>query len=72
MVTTALAATAIGSCEACGWAGAFMSMLGFGSFGAPIKSEASKSVDIDPLVFQCTCVLMIFPDFQPEVLYALF
>jgi hypothetical protein len=39
-------------CEACGWAAAFVAMLAFGSFGAPIKSDAAKSVDVDPLVFQ--------------------
>ena len=40
------------SCEACGWAAAVLSMLAFGSFGAPIKSDAAKSVNVDPLVFQ--------------------
>jgi hypothetical protein len=29
-----------------------MSMLAFGTFGVPIKSDAARSVDIDPLVFQ--------------------
>jgi glucose uptake protein GlcU len=53
-------ASAMGSCDACGWAGAFMSMLGFGSFGAPIKSDAAKSVDIDPLVFQSYKTFMCF------------
>jgi len=38
--------------QACGWAAAFCAMLAFGSFGVPIKSEAARSVDIDPLVFQ--------------------
>lgn len=38
--------------ELWGWTAAVCSMLAFGSFGAPIKSEASKSVDVDPLVFQ--------------------
>lgn len=52
--------TAVGSCDACGWAAAFVSMLGFGSFGAPIKSEAAKSVDIDPLVMQSYKTFMCF------------
>lgn len=55
-----LAAAAMGSCDACGWAAAFMSMLGFGSFGAPIKSKAAESVDIDPLVFQTYKTFMFF------------
>lgn len=38
--------------EACGWAAAACSALAFGTFGVPIKSEAARSVDIDPLVFQ--------------------
>ena len=78
-----LMSSSVGPCDVCGIAGAFMSMLAFGSFGAPIKSvrfyclpmvsspfsrhlthhplnfvvvgdqEAAKSVDVDPLVFQC-------------------
>jgi hypothetical protein len=31
---------------------AICSMIAFGSFGVPIKSDASNSVDVDPLVFQ--------------------
>ena len=27
-------------------------MLAFGSFGVPIKSDAARKVDVDPLVFQ--------------------
>ncbi|CAB9503094.1 expressed unknown protein [Seminavis robusta] len=50
----------MGACDACGGGGAFMSMLGFGSFGAPIKSEAAKSVDVDPLVFQTYKTFMCF------------
>jgi glucose uptake protein GlcU len=49
-----------GTCEACGWAAALVSMCAFGSFGVPIKSEAAKSVDIDPLVFQSYKTLMCF------------
>lgn len=48
------------SCEACGWAAAVLSMLAFGSFGAPIKSRAAKSVDVDPLVFQTYKTTMCF------------
>lgn len=40
------------ACVICGWAAAACSMLAGGSFGVPIKSEAARSVDIDPLVFQ--------------------
>lgn len=48
------------ACEACGWAAALVSMLAFGSFGAPIKSDAAKSVDIDPLVFQSYKTFLCF------------
>jgi hypothetical protein len=48
------------ACEACGWAAAFCSALAFGSFGVPIKSKASLSVDIDPLVFQSYKTFMCF------------
>ena len=48
------------SCEICGWAAAFCSMLGFGSFGVPIKSKRVMSVDIDPLVFQSYKTFMCF------------
>ena len=46
--------------EALGWMAAIASMLAFGSFGAPIKSEAANSVDIDPLVFQSYKSFMCF------------
>lgn len=49
-----------GTCEACGWAAALVSMCAFGSFGVPIKGEAARSVDIDPLVFQSYKTLMCF------------
>jgi glucose uptake protein GlcU len=48
------------ACEACGWAAAFCSMLAFGTFGVPIKSQAAVSVDIDPLVFQTYKTFMCF------------
>jgi hypothetical protein len=48
------------TCEACGWAAAILAMLAFGSFGVPIKSDASRSVDIDPLVFQSYKTFMCF------------
>jgi glucose uptake protein GlcU len=35
-------------------------MLAFGSFAVPIKSEAARSVDVDPLVFQSYKTLMCF------------
>lgn len=40
------------SCELCGWLAAICSMLAFGSFGVPIKSDVARSVDVDPLVMQ--------------------
>ena len=43
-----------------GWMGALCAMLAFGSFSAPIKSEAARSVDIDPLVFQSYKTAMCF------------
>ncbi|CAB9519490.1 expressed unknown protein [Seminavis robusta] len=46
--------------EALGWMAAFASMLAFGSFGVPIKSDAANSVDIDPLVFQSYKSLVCF------------
>ncbi|GAX18693.1 hypothetical protein FisN_10Hh093 [Fistulifera solaris] len=47
-------------CEICGWAAAIASALAFGSFGVLIKSDAAKSVDIDPLVFQSYKTFMCF------------
>lgn len=46
--------------EALGWMAAVGSMLAFGSFGVPIKSDAANSVDIDPLVFQSYKSLVCF------------
>lgn len=48
------------ACQACGWAAAACAMLAGGSFGVPIKSEAARSVDIDPLVFQTYKTFMCF------------
>ena len=49
---TAASAIISSSCDVCGWAAAFCSMLAFGTFGVPIKSETAVKLDIDPLVFQ--------------------
>lgn len=38
--------------ETCGWLGAVVSCIAFGSFAVPIKSENSRKCDIDPLAFQ--------------------
>jgi hypothetical protein len=38
--------------DSCGWLAAAGSALAFGTFAVPIKSDAARSVDIDPLVFQ--------------------
>jgi len=46
--------------EALGWMAAIGSMLAFGSFGVPIKSDAANAVDIDPLVFQTYKSTMCF------------
>lgn len=41
------------SCStSCGYIAIVIASFCFGSFSAPMKSEAAKSVDIDPLVFQ--------------------
>lgn len=40
------------SAETYGWCAALVSMLAFGSFGVPIKCDAARKHDIDPLVFQ--------------------
>jgi len=42
----------VANCDVCGWLAAIGGMLAFGTFGVPIKSEAARSVDIDPLVMQ--------------------
>ena len=55
-----MATTTTVACQACGWAAAACSMLAGGSFGVPIKSEAARSVDIDPLVFQSYKTFMCF------------
>mmetsp|Transcript_41608 Transcript_41608/g.61039 ORF Transcript_41608/g.61039 Transcript_41608/m.61039 type:complete len:447 (-) Transcript_41608:314-1654(-) len=38
--------------ENCGYAAAFVACLAYGSFCVPMKGEAARSVDVDPLVFQ--------------------
>eukprot|EP00529_Nitzschia_sp_RCC80_P029363 CAMPEP_0113496474 /NCGR_PEP_ID=MMETSP0014_2-20120614/30140_1 /TAXON_ID=2857 /ORGANISM="Nitzschia sp." /LENGTH=328 /DNA_ID=CAMNT_0000390397 /DNA_START=32 /DNA_END=1015 /DNA_ORIENTATION=- /assembly_acc=CAM_ASM_000159 len=43
-----------------GWVSAFLAMLAFGTFGAPIKSKAAKHVNIDPLVMQTYKTTMCF------------
>eukprot|EP00529_Nitzschia_sp_RCC80_P010565 CAMPEP_0113492778 /NCGR_PEP_ID=MMETSP0014_2-20120614/28254_1 /TAXON_ID=2857 /ORGANISM="Nitzschia sp." /LENGTH=627 /DNA_ID=CAMNT_0000386625 /DNA_START=200 /DNA_END=2083 /DNA_ORIENTATION=+ /assembly_acc=CAM_ASM_000159 len=43
-----------------GWVSAFLAMLAFGTFGAPIKSKAAKQVNIDPLVMQTYKTSMCF------------
>lgn len=54
------AAAAEPVCEACGWLAAIGSMIAFGSFGVPIKSEACQRVQVDPLVFQSYKTIMCF------------
>jgi len=44
----------------CGWTAALISCVSFGTFAVPIKSEASQSVDVDPLVFQSYKTFMCF------------
>mmetsp|Transcript_13667 Transcript_13667/g.17340 ORF Transcript_13667/g.17340 Transcript_13667/m.17340 type:complete len:132 (-) Transcript_13667:2-397(-) len=46
--------------ETCGWIAAVLAMICFGSFGVPIKGDAAKSVDIDPLVMQSYKTFMCF------------
>lgn len=55
-----MTAEAVAVCESCGWAAAFCSMLAFGTFGVPIKSQAAVKVNIDPLVFQTYKTFMCF------------
>lgn len=43
-----------------GWISALISCVCFGSFGVPIKSDAAKRVDIDPLVFQTYKTVICF------------
>jgi len=50
----------VANCDACGWLAAVGGMLAFGTFGVPIKSEAARSVDIDPLVMQTYKTTMCF------------
>mmetsp|Transcript_19937 Transcript_19937/g.30182 ORF Transcript_19937/g.30182 Transcript_19937/m.30182 type:complete len:382 (-) Transcript_19937:41-1186(-) len=49
-----------GTCELCGWLAAIVSCVSFGTFAVPIKSDASKSCDVDPLVFQSYKTFMCF------------
>jgi len=40
----------------CGYLAAIIAAISFGSYGVPMKGEASTSVDVDPLVFQVSFV----------------
>jgi len=46
--------------DTCGYIGAFIAVLGFGSFGVPIKSDKANKVNIDPLVMQTYKSTMCF------------
>mmetsp|Transcript_5127 Transcript_5127/g.6970 ORF Transcript_5127/g.6970 Transcript_5127/m.6970 type:complete len:252 (+) Transcript_5127:22-777(+) len=46
--------------DSIGWLAAIVSIVSFGSFGVPMKNEASTSVDVDPLVFQSYKTVMCF------------
>lgn len=35
--------------KCCGYAAAFVSIVAFGTFAVPIKSEAARKVSVDPL-----------------------
>jgi hypothetical protein len=48
------------SCESCGWIAAIVSMIAFGSYGVPIKTQAMRAIDPDPLVFQTYMTTMVF------------
>jgi glucose uptake protein GlcU len=51
----------IDSCgNSCGLIAAFIGVIGFGTFGAPLKSEAANSVDPDPFVLQTYKSTMCF------------
>jgi hypothetical protein len=46
--------------QTCGWIGAFIACICFGSFAVPIKSQTAKSLSIDPLVFQSYKTILCF------------
>lgn len=46
--------------EACGWVAALVAVIGFGSFGVPVKSDAANKVNIDPFVMQTYKSTMCF------------
>jgi len=46
--------------SSCGFVAAFISCLCFGSFCVPMKSEAARKLDVDPLVFQTYKTFMCF------------
>jgi len=46
--------------QTCGWIGAWIACLCFGSFAVPLKSHTAQSLDIDPLVFQSYKTIMCF------------
>lgn len=46
--------------DGCGWIASIIACLFKGSFAVPMKSEASESVDVDPLVFQTYKTFMFF------------
>lgn len=49
-----------GCTEACGWIAAVIAVVGFGSFGVPVKSDSANKVNIDPLVMQTYKGIMCF------------
>mmetsp|Transcript_10304 Transcript_10304/g.15827 ORF Transcript_10304/g.15827 Transcript_10304/m.15827 type:complete len:337 (+) Transcript_10304:93-1103(+) len=53
-----------------GWLAALVSMLAFGSFGAPIRSPLVKQLHVDPLVFQSYKTFMCFVTAWPIVFLA--
>jgi len=49
-----------GCTETCGWVAAVIAVVGFGSFGVPVKSDSANKVNIDPLVMQTYKGIMCF------------
>ena len=51
---------AMNSSELIGLVASFLAALSFGSYGVPMKGEASTRVDVDPLVFQSYKAVTVF------------
>ena len=67
----AMPASVFASCsDGCGWVGAVVASLAFGSFGVPIKTGVK--VEVDPLVMQVYEGLLAFSFFSCHFLLTYF